>query len=170
MKNNVTIFGYESLSDFINTNLGIDTFKYNALIAILVGLSSFVTNYVYNDYRAVYFMLFALLMDGATDVWLSLKNKKFSSARLPRVLITMVFYCLLLCLSWNAAKFNIVFTFLPGLIWGGLMTTILVSVFENVYYLGYLPESIFNILKQRLRLNKILKLEEEPIEKPEQND
>lgn len=156
MKNNTTLFGYDSITDFLNTNLGFSTIKWNSLGAAAAALSTFVTGYVYDTAEAVYFMLFALLIDGITGVWVALKNGKFSSARLPRILLTMVFYCLLLALGWNAAKHNVIFSFLPAIIYGGLMTTILVSIFENVYYLGYLPKSIFNILKQRLKLNKLL--------------
>jgi len=168
VKNNTTILGYDSMSDFLHTNLGFASMKWNTIGAALMVLTSFISGYIYNDAQAVYFLLFALSVDGITGTWVAIKQNRFSSARLPRVLLTMVFYCLLLSLSWNAAKFNAIFYFLPGIIYGGLMTTILVSVFENVYWLGYLPKSIFVVLKQRLRINKILESEINPESKQEE--
>lgn len=156
MQKNNSIFGYDSFSDFLTTIFGYSySFKFNSFIAALTSISSFITGYIYDDYKAVYFLLFLILLDFISGTAKAIKLKTFSSKRLPRILLTIISYCILLSVSWNAAKYNDLFFFLPSLIYGGLTGTLLISVFENFYFLGYLPQSIYLILKQRLKLEKL---------------
>jgi phage-related holin len=153
IESNKTFLGFDSLFDFFNTSFGLPTIKTNIIASFIAVCTTFITGYIYNDAGAVYFMLFAIVCDYITGIARAIKSKTFSSRRMPRILITMMFYVMLLALSWNAAKYHMLFYFLPGLVYGGLIATILVSVLENVYYLGYLPKSLFTILQKRL-LNK----------------
>ena len=150
--NSKHLMGYDSLTDFFNTNLGFSSLKFNSLMAIILSISGFITNYIYDSYQAVYFMVFLLMIDSITGIWKAIKKGIFSSRKMPRVLLTMVFYVLLLSISWNAAKYSDLFNWLPGLMYGGLISTSMVSIMENIHELGFLPNSIYTILKQRLKI------------------
>lgn len=154
IKHNTSFLGYDSITDFFNTNLGISSIKLNSISALFAILTTFITSYIWDDAKAYYFLIFCLAVDFSTGVWKSIKNKTFRSARLPRMIVTMLFYSLMLGLSWNAAKSSDLFIWLPSAIYAGFLSTTLVSIFENIYAIGFLPKSIYDILKQRLRIQQ----------------
>lgn len=157
MKNNHKAFlGYDSITDFIYTNLGLSSVKLNTLFAFIATITSFVTDYIWDDARSYYFLVFCLGIDFLTGILKSIQNKTFSSKRIPRMFVTVLFYSLMLALSWNAAKSSDLFFWLPSAIFAGFLSTTLVSIFENIYAIGFLPKSIYDVLKQRLRIQKYL--------------
>lgn len=154
IKHNTALLGYDSISDFIQTNLGLSHLKLNCFASIIAILTTFITDYVYDDARAYYFLIFSLAVDFITGIWKSVKNKTFSSSRIPRMFVTILFYSLMLSLAWNSARSSELFIWLPSAIFAGFLSTTLVSIFENIYAIGFLPKSIYDILKQRLRIQK----------------
>lgn len=144
------ILGYNNFSDLIYTTLGLKTFTLNVVVAFLASLSTFITDYVYDDARAIYVMLALLIFDFATGIWYAIKSNTFTSTRLPRILVNAVVYTLLLGISWNIAEVYPLFGFLPGLIYGGLIATMLVSLLENLTKLNLIPDSILKRLLEKL--------------------
>lgn len=156
MNPNKTFFGFDSIHDFLSTTVGYVSIKLNIYFGILASIITFITSYIYNDYHAVFFMVFLLAVDCFTGIWKSFKLKTFTSRRMPRVLVTMLFYVVLLSISWNAAKFSPIFIWLPGVIYGGLISTSIVSIMENIHAIGYLPDSIWLVIKQKLKIKNWL--------------
>lgn len=148
MKDNTTLLGYENLNDFIQTNFGIHSAKQNIILTIFGGLSSFISNYIYNDVNAVYFLLLLLLLDFVSGVWRAIVLKKFTSARMPRIVATAIIYCGLLSVSWHIAKFAPVYSFLPGAIYAVFAGTLFKSLIENIKDLKLLSKDNYkSILK-----------------------
>lgn len=113
-------------------------------------ITTFINNYVWDDAKAIYFMLFLISFDAITGVSKSIKNNTFSSSRLPRILVIMVIYTTLLALSWNISKFSPFYYWLPGALYGGFVATLIVSIFENLYALSLIPERVYTLAKKKL--------------------
>jgi phage-related holin len=148
---NTAMVGFESFNDLLQTIFGLKHKALTFYVASVAATSSFITNYIWDDSSAVYFLVFLLTIDFITGVWKSIKSNKFCSSRLPRAFVTLLVYCLMLSIGWNAAKYSIMFIWLPGVIYGGLISTLLVSVIENLMELGYLPKELYNKLKKIIK-------------------
>lgn len=159
MKNlpNDTLFGFNSIADFIQSFAGV---KYKGFIAVssMIGaISSFITGYVYQSAEAVYFLLFLLFCDMITACIRAIRTKTFTSKRLPRVLILMLSYCLALALAWNAAIYVPLLNFLPGFLYTGFVSVVLVSNMENLVEAKLLPGKILIAIKEKLDIKGLLK-------------
>ena len=106
-----------------------------------------------------------IAVDAITGIWKSIKFKTFGSRRLPRILITMLLYCVLLAIGWNAAKYSPLYFWLPSALYGGFIAVLFISIVENLYELGYVPKAIYEVIKEKLNLRKIFKLGEKKKDK-----
>ncbi len=146
------LIGREELIKHKQTTL-VTLFNNAALIGFI---STFITGYIYETAGAIYFLLFLLGCDLLTAVMRSIKDKSFSSRRLPRIFVTMISYCLCLSIGFNAAKFSPLLNFLPSTLLFAFYSVLIVSIFENLVQLKILPAKIFKNI-----LNKIKKKEKE---------
>ena len=152
-KLNTLFVGFDSISDFVSTMVGWKNANINVVIAMLAGVSTFITDYIWDDASAVFFMVFLIMVDFITGVIKSIysKPKTFSSARLPRAFVILLSYCLLLCIGWNAAHYSILFIWLPGVIWGGLISTLILSIIENLIQLKIIDKTVFSAIIGKLK-------------------
>lgn len=151
MKENKLILGFQNLKELLDTVLGLKHGLLNFLLAIITASTSFITKYIWDDASAVYFMLFLIIVDASTGVWKSIRFRSFSSSKLPRVLVVSIIYVLMLGISWNAAKHSVLFIWLPGMVYGGLIGTPLVSIYENFAELGYVPKGLLYDIKEKIK-------------------
>jgi len=152
---NHTILGFTSLNDFASTVFGgIGKLKFTLSGAFLTSVSGFITEYVYKDSGSIFFLMALLGLDAITGIWKALKNRNFTSTRLPRILLTAIIYCLLLSVSWRASLYSELFLWLPGAVYGGFCSTLLVSLFENFSELGFIPKSLLSDLLSKLKPTK----------------
>jgi toxin secretion/phage lysis holin len=149
-KDNHLMLGYANWHEFADSLLGLKQTTVNFLAALLAVATTFITNYVWDNAGAIYFMLFLISFDAFTGILKSFKNKTFSSSRLPRILIIMISYTTLLAISWNVAKFSPFYFWLPGALYGGFIATLIVSVFENLHALKIIPDRLFEAVMKRL--------------------
>ena len=154
IQENNLILGFKNLKELVTSTFGLKSSFINFCTSTMAIVTSFITNYVWDDASAVYFMLFLIITDAATGVWKSIKYKTFRSSKLPRILVLSILYVLMLSISWNASKFSPLFIWLPGLVYGGLIGTQIVSIYENISELGYLPKGLLYDIKDRI-INKI---------------
>lgn len=152
-KHNTCFIGFDSITDFVSTAVGWKNHSINIVIAMLAGVSTFITDYIWDDASAVFFMFFLVVVDFITGVIKSIysKPRTFSSSRLPRAFVILLSYCLLLSIAWNAAHFSVLFLWLPGLIWGGIISTLILSIIENLILLKILDKSAFSAILQKLK-------------------
>jgi uncharacterized membrane protein YfcA len=151
IQENDKILGFSNFSEFIECLLGLKNAFVNSLFAIATTLTTFITNYVWDDAKAVYFLVFAITLDAITGIWKAIHYKKFRSAKLPRIFVIATIYVLMLSISWNSANFSPLFVWLPGAVYGGLLGTQLVSIYENLSELGYLPKGLFYDIIERIK-------------------
>jgi len=151
MKENKLILGFESTQELFSSILGLKNSFINFILAVCTAFTSFVTQYIWDDASAVYFLLFLIIVDAGTGVWKSVRNRTFSSSKLPRVLVISIIYVLMLAISWNAAKHSELFLWLPGMVYGGLVGTPLVSIYENFAELGYVPKGLLYDIKEKIK-------------------
>lgn len=149
-KNNHLMLGFLSWHELFDKIVGVKQSVFNFLIAMTAVLTTFINNYVWDDAKAIYFMLFLISFDAATGIYKALKNKTFSSARLPRILVIMVVYTSLLAVSWNISKYSPFYYWLPGALYGGFIATLVVSIFENLHALNLIPERLYQAIKSKL--------------------
>ena len=150
IQENKLILGYDSFKELIESALGLKHYFFNGFLAMGAALTTFITSYVWNDANAVYFMLSLIGLDALTGIWKAIVNKTFSSSRLPRIAVISIIYVIMLSTSWNASVYSSLFIWLPGLVYGGLIGTLLVSIYENFAELGYLPKGLLYVIKNRL--------------------
>lgn len=149
-KNNHLMLGFVSWHELLNKIMGIKQSVFNLIVASITGLTTFINNYVWDDAKAIYFMLFLISVDAITGISKAIKHKTFSSARLPRILVIMVIYTTLLAISWNVSKFSKLYEFLPGVLYGGFIATLMISIFENLHELELIPDRIYTVVKSKL--------------------
>lgn len=149
-KHNNLIFGFSSVHDYFTSIFGFKNIIVNFVFVFCASLTTFISDYVWDSASAVYFMLFLIGIDAITGVIKAFKQKTFSSARLPRIAVIMVSYCVLLSIAWNAAVYSMWFKFLPSVVYGMLIGTLILSVFENFAIIGIIDRKLFNTVKDNL--------------------
>ncbi len=149
-KNNHLMLGFISWHELFDKIIGIKQSVFNFFLAMAAITTTFINNYVWDDAKAIYFMLFLIAVDAATGISKAVKNKSFSSSRLPRILVIMVIYTTLLAISWNISKFSPFYNWLPGALYGGFIATLIVSIFENLHELRIIPDRIYSLVRTKL--------------------
>lgn len=149
-KDNHLIFGYANWHEYMQTTLGLKQAAFNGCASFVAVMTTFISNYIWSDANAVYFMLFLILFDAATGILKAIKNRTFSSARLPRILVIMITYTTLLAVASNVAKFSSFYSWLPGILYGGFIATLIVSIFENLHVLKIVPDNIHTAVSKKL--------------------
>ena len=151
-KDNNLMLGYENSHDLLSSIFGLKLAAVNGIVAIIATMTTFITNYIWDDAKAVYMLLLLIAVDAITGIFKAIKAKAFSSAKLPRILVIMVVYTTLLAVAWNISKISPFYAFLPAVLYGGFMSTLLVSIFENLHQLKWVPDNIYNLVKTKLEL------------------
>jgi len=151
IQENNRILGFDSFGDFFQTLLGFKNAFFNFLLALASTTTTFITEYVWDDAKAVYFLVFLISLDALTGIWKAVYYKTFRSTKLPRIFVITIIYVLMLGLSWNSANYSTLFIWLPGAVYGGLLGTLLVSIYENLSELGYLPQGIFYDIIEKIK-------------------
>ena len=149
-KNNHLMLGFISWNELFEKIVATKQMAFNFIVASVAVITTFINNYVWDDAKAIYFMLFLICFDATTGISKSIKNKTFSSSRLPRILVIMVIYTTLLAISWNISKFSPFYAWLPGALYGGFLATLIVSIFENLHQLQIVPDRIYDTVKTKL--------------------
>jgi phage-related holin len=151
-KDNHLMLGYESANDLLNSVFGLKLSAINFMASILGILTTFITSYIYDDAKAVYTLLSLIILDSFTGILKALKNKTFSSSRLPRILVIMVIYMSLLGIGWNLSKVSDFYYWIPSALYFGFVTTLVVSIIENLNQLGLISDSVYNVIKNKIDL------------------
>lgn len=150
------LFGFSSGSDFLASLFGIKYSIINIVPSLILGLTSFVTGYIYETAETVYLLWILMSLDWATGLLKSFKNKSFVSYRIFRMPIYFVATTLILSLSWWLSKNSLLFIPLPGLVIGGFYSVYMVSMLENMGELEWLPKPMIKVLKNRFGLKAIV--------------
>lgn len=148
--------GFAHPIDFLSSLVGTKTWVINAGIAIAASLTSFVTNYIWDDPKAVFTLWSLMATDWATGIAKSIVNKRFVSFKVWRMPLYFIATSYLLHISWNMAKGNMLFSLLPGLVIGGFYSVYFVSLLENLGEIGLLPKALVRILKSKFGLQKLI--------------
>lgn len=129
------------------------------ITGLVTSLTIFIEKYVYASADAIYFLFFLLAVDFITGVCKSIFiNKDFSSKKFPRSMVSAVVYSLIFIISTGAAYHSLWFIWLPNFVYGVLLSTIIISIFENLTQLKLIDAKILTIIKNKvsesLKLNK----------------
>lgn len=151
IQENNKILGFDNFGEFFECVLGLKNVFINGLLAFIATMTTFITNYIWDDAKAVYFLVFIIILDAITGIWKSIYYKTFRSSKLPRIFVVSVIYVVMLSVSWHSANFSTLFIWLPGAVYGGLLGTQLISVYENLSELGYLPKGIFYDIIEKIK-------------------
>lgn len=151
-KENDLMLGYANQHDLLSTVFGVKLMVINLIASFFAIISTFITDYVYDDAKAIYILLALIAVDAVTGIMKAVKVKKFSSSKLPRILVIMVIYTTMLGLSWNISKVSPFYVFLPGILYGGFISTLIISIFENLHELKYVPDNLYNLVRGKLDL------------------
>jgi len=150
------LFGFSSGSDFLSSLFGAKWGVVNSIPGFLLGLTSFITGYVYESAETVYLLWILMAFDWATGLLKSFKTKSFVSYKLFRMPIYYVATTLILSLSWWLSKNSFLFIPIPGIVIGGFYSVYFISMLENLGELEWLPKSIVKVLKNKFGLKAIV--------------
>ena len=151
-KDNDLMLGYANTHDLLSSIFGLKLVVLNFIAAFAAAMTTFITDYVWDDAKAVYLLLVIIGVDALTGVFRAVKTKTFSSAKLPRILVIMVVYTTMLGIAWNISKVSPFYAFLPAVLYGGFVSTLVVSIFENLHQLSWIPDNLYKLIKTKLEL------------------
>lgn len=152
IKENNLMLGYKSFTELFRSAFGTEHATTNLFMSSIGALITFITSYVYDDAQAVFVLVGMIAFDSITGILKALKNNTFSSAKLPRILVIMLIYTSLLSLGWNLAKVNDMFTWIPGTLYFGFITTLSISIIENLHQLGIISDTMYKYIKKKMGL------------------
>lgn len=150
------LFGFYSVSGFTYSLFGMKSPVINAIPAIIMAITGFITGFIYESSAAVFVLWSLMTFDWITGIWKSTRAKQFVSYKIFRMPIYFLATSIILSLSWNMAKNHWMFIPLPGLVLGGFYSTYFISLLENLGELGFLPKSIVTLLKNKFGLKTII--------------
>lgn len=151
-KDNFLMLGYENINDMISSAFGTKQLAVSIMGGLIAMSSTFITDYVWDDARAIYTLIAIILIDAFTGITRAVKQKTFSSARLPRILVIIIIYTGLLSIGWNLSHISQLYSWIPSILYGGFVTTLLISIFENCYGIGIIPENLYLLVKTKINL------------------
>lgn len=152
VKDNNLMLGYSCGGDLCDSAFGLNHYMTNLILASIGAITSFITSYIYDDAQAIYVLISMILFDSITGIMKAIKRKTFSSARLPRILVIMIIYVSLLSIGWNLAKINDLFVWVPGCLYFGFITTLTVSIIENLHELRIISDSVYGYIQNKMSI------------------
>lgn len=150
------LLGFNSFGDFTSSLFGIKWLYVNAFPAFILGLSGFITGYIYHSSETIYVLWILMLIDWFTGILKSFKTGSFVSYKLFRMPIYFVATTLILSISWWLSKNSLLFIPIPGLVVGGFFSVYFISILENLGELEWLPQPIIKVLKKKFGLKAII--------------
>ncbi len=151
-KDNQLMLGFSNFKELMISAFGLNQPLPAIIGGTIAALSTFITNYIYDDARAIYTLIAIILLDAITGITRAVKQNKFSSSRLPRILVIMILYTGLMAIGWNLSKISVVYSWLPGILYGGFVSTLIISIFENAHQIGLIPDNIYYYFKNKIAL------------------
>lgn len=105
----------------------------NLIVSVVAATYSYISSHIYDNPLAIHALLIAYILDLFTALYKCRVNGvPIKSNLLPRCIYHLTFMSGLLCFSWYLSKTNMMFYFLPSLIYGGCMSQQLLSILENL--------------------------------------
>ena len=147
--------GFTSFQDFITTLIGIKTASINAIFAFIAVLTTFITNYIWDDSSAIYTLWALMFADWITGIVKASRSNNFVSYKVFRMPIYFLTTSFVISISWWLAKSSLLFYPLPGIVFGGFCSVYFFSLLENLGEIGLLPKALVNMLKKRFGLKAL---------------
>jgi phage-related holin len=158
MKSEATtgFIGFTSPLDFVNSLVGTKSWILNGVTACMAGVTSFITNYIWDDPKAIFTLWSLMFADWITGILKGIINKRFVSFKIWRMPLYFIATAYLLHISWYMAKGNILYTPLPGIVIGGFYSVYFISLLENLGDIKMLPKPLVRALKTRFGLKTLV--------------
>ncbi len=150
--NNKQILGYMNFEDLASSLFGLKASVVTVIGAFFATITTVITEYVWDDARAIYVLFAFIIFDAISGILRSVRDGTFTLSRLPRIVVIFVLYTGMLAVSWNLAQVSPVYFWVPSVLYGGFIVTLAISVFENVYVLGYIPEYMYKTIMEKVGL------------------
>lgn len=148
--------GFESAKDFWESFLGFKHWIINIIAGAIGGMTTFITDYVWDDANAVWTLWILMGADWLTGIIKGMINKRFVSYKLFRMPLYYLATSFVLSMAWNMAKGNILFVPLPGIVMAGFYAVYFTSMLENLGEIGLLPKALVKVLKAKFGLKKVV--------------
>ncbi len=141
--------GYNNMIDILHM-VGLK-FKLIPLFWLVGGLSSWITQYMWDSPTSVFILAFMILVHFISGVYKAVTQGSFQASKLIRIFFSLFFTFSLLGISWHLSKiYPDLLGFLPGTVYLGYVVHNLLSIIENLVTVGFLPQWMGDILNGRL--------------------
>lgn len=144
--------GFDGLNDFFTSTFGLKAAVISITSATFAAVTSIITQYVWDDARAIYVLCGLIIFDAMTGVVRSIQEKTFAATKLPRFLVNLVLYNGMLALGWNLSKISPMYFWIPGMLYGGFIATVGLSIFKDMHSLGYIPSYMHKAIMEKVGL------------------
>lgn len=154
---NKDFLGFTDMNDFLTSLFSPKTALIQVGAAGVATITSFITDYVWDSYTAVYVLWGLMIVDWFTGLAYAIKSKTYWSRKNWRMPIYFVVTSILLSISWWLSKSNVFFKPLPSVVYGGFCAVYLSSWVENLGKLGWIPEPIAKVVGSRFGFKELMK-------------
>jgi len=164
-------YGFDTLSDlFRSLGFCYDWLAFKISLITIATITSFITTYMYDDSKAIFILIFLFLCDFITGVWKSIIKKNFNSYKMIRILPMFISAMLILSIAWNLSGVMWVYSYLPGIVYVFISSTLFVSLIENLGEIGIIDRELINIIKNRFNFKTLIKkIDEKNVSDNEEN-
>jgi len=154
--------GYETLSELLGKLFL--TNQYHLLIflfSFFTIINTFVESYIWAEPAQYWFLILLILLDFITGLLKAIKYKILVPKKIPRFIITILSYTLLLYIAFYGARVLDLLFWLPTLLYSLFILITLLSLVQNLYSLNFIPAVVKNFFENQIgyRLNKTLNVE-----------
>ncbi len=125
----------------------------NLIASVIASFYTYISSHIYDNPLAIHALLLAYILDFLSALYkCKVNGVKIKSGMLPRFIYHLVFISGLLTFSWYLSKTNLMFYFLPSLIYGGCMSQQLLSILENLGEAGVINTNFLKYYKELIVL------------------
>lgn len=154
--------GYDTIQELLNSLFL--TNQYHLLIflfSFFTVINSFIESYIWAQPAQYWFLIMLILLDFFTGLLKAIKYKILIPKKIPRFIITIISYTLLLYVSFYGASVIDLLFWLPTLLYSLFILITLLSFVQNLYALNFIPAIVKNFFENQIgyRLSKSLNLE-----------
>jgi len=134
MQNKNPLFlGFLNVKHYFNTLFDIKNFFLHFCFGLFLSVFSNIFNITYETHMCILLLCTLLGFNFLVGVSFSIRKKSFSSNKLPKTLILLLSYSIILIHFWEVTKDNSILLWLPSMFYGIFLSITINNTFKNLH-------------------------------------